>query len=410
VTLELNEAELSLLDRTLDCDAHEMAPSHMWGTIFGPNGGRIAELAEPMLRKLGDNKIFNPDRARDELDISHENVWNVRGTDAPGAFDFNRRLAVMDKMGIKRQLIFPTFALTASGFATGHERKLRVQLGLTQPTEEIHELGRAGVREYNEWVLRATKFDPDRLRAVAYVLDNGTVQDLFDQTQSLIDRGARAINLASGSPPGGVSPADPALDPYWAMLEKRNVPAVLHVGNEHGFLKSSVWGRAPAFAPGKVVSTELGLEPYSFATLHLAASHFVTTMVLGGVFERFPGLRFGVIETGCIWFGPMAESLDMWARDVYSVRLKPFISMLPSQYLARNVRVTPFNNFEPIAEHLRRYPHLQDCYCYSTDYPHIEGGKNIKAVFAEKVKPLGYEVMEKFFAKNAEWLMPDDPS
>ena len=403
----LEQARLNILDRTLDPDGHEMAPSHLWGQIFGPSARRIAELTEPMLKKLGGNNIYNPDLKDDSADITHDNVWHIRGTGAPAAFDFNRRLAVMDAMGIKRQLIFPTFAITASVLATGTEHTLRVQLGLTLPEAELRELGRSGIEEYNDWVIRATRYDSDRLRGVAYVIDNGTVDDLLKQTRRLIDAGARAINVRSGTPPGGVSPADSSLDPFWSMVEQLNVPVLLHVGNEYGFLKSSVWGKASAFAAGKVQSTEIGLEPYSMSTLHLAASHFLTTMILGGVFERFPRLRFGVIETGCLWLGPLAESLDMWARDVYSVRLKPFISMLPSEYLARNVRVTPFNNFEPCEQHLARYPNLQDCYCYSTDYPHIEGGKDIKEVFAQKVAPLGYDVMEKFFVTNAKWLMPD---
>ena len=33
---------------------------------------------------------------------------------------------------------------------------------------------------------------------------------------------------------------------------------------------SAEWKNAPAFAPGKVESHEIGLEPYSFAVLHLA--------------------------------------------------------------------------------------------------------------------------------------------
>jgi predicted TIM-barrel fold metal-dependent hydrolase len=403
----LEKARLNILDRTLDADAHEMAPSHLWGKVFGPSGGRIAELTEPMLKKLGGNNLYNPDLSGDSAEITYDNVWQIRGTGAPAAFDFDRRLAVMDAMGIARQLVFPTFALTASLLVTGTEHTLRVQLGLTLPEGELRELGRRGIEEYNDWVIRATRRNPDRLRGVAYVLDDGTVPDLVRQTLRLLDAGARAINVRSGTPPGGVSPADSSLDEFWRMLEQRNVPVLLHVGNEYGFLKSSVWGKAAAFAAGKVQSTELGLEPYSMSTLHFAASHFLTTMILGGVFERFPRLRFGVIETGCIWFGPLAESLDMWAKEVYSVRLKPFISMLPSDYLARNVRVTPFNNFEPFEVHLARYPNLRDCYCYSTDYPHIEGGKNIKEVFAQKVAPLGYEAMEKFFVTNAQWLMPD---
>jgi predicted TIM-barrel fold metal-dependent hydrolase len=135
--------------------------------------------------------------------------------------------------------------------------------------------------------------------------------------------------------------------------------------------------------------------------------HFVQVMVLGGVFERHPQLRYGAIEVGSNWLAPLAENLDMWAVH-YEKRLSSLLSMKPSEYIARNVRVCPFNIglFEPVWEHLERYPNLQDCYCYSTDYPHTEGGVDIARKFYEKVAPLGDEVVEKFFVKNAEWILP----
>ena len=81
----LEQARLNILDRTLDPDGHEMAPSHLWGQIFGPSGRRIAELTEPMLKKLGGNNIYNPDLKDDSADITHDNVWHIRGTGAPAA-------------------------------------------------------------------------------------------------------------------------------------------------------------------------------------------------------------------------------------------------------------------------------------------------------------------------------------
>src|SRR5258708_19280735 len=41
----------------------------------------------------------------------------------------------------------------------------------------------------------------------------------------------------------------------------------------------------------------------------LFRSHFISMLVLGGVFERFPSLRFGAIEVGGGWLGPLAERL-----------------------------------------------------------------------------------------------------
>jgi predicted TIM-barrel fold metal-dependent hydrolase len=66
--------------------------------------------------------------------------------------------------------------------------------------------------------------------------------------------------------------------------------------------------------------------------------------------------------------------------------------------------VTPFNNFEPIEEHLARYPHLQDCYMFSTDYPHFEGGLDIQRVLEQKLSAFDDEVQAKFFRHNAEIL------
>jgi predicted TIM-barrel fold metal-dependent hydrolase len=401
-----SDSGVTLLDRTLDADAHEMAPSHLWGEIFGDAAARIATLSEPVLKKTGANDFFNPDVFGDVEEITEANVWNIRGTRAPGAFDMSRRLAVMDVMGIQRQLVFPSYALFANHLYVGNEAKLRDHFKLTLPEAEIRELGLAGLAEYNEWVVRESQVAPGRIRPVAYLHPGTEVEDLYERTKALIDRGVRAINLPAGDPPGGRSPASTELDPYWEMLAERDIAVLVHVGGEGGLLKSAEWGRAPAFKPGKVESHELGSEPYAFATMQFAISNMLTVMTLGGVFERHPTLRFGAIELGAGWLGPLADNLDMWARDVYATRLKPFISMLPSEYLARNVRVTPFNNIEKVEDYMARYPHLQTSYCYSTDYPHIEGGTDIKRKFWERISPMGPDVAENFFARNAELLLP----
>jgi predicted TIM-barrel fold metal-dependent hydrolase len=385
-----------------------MAPLQFWGPIFGPAAGEIADQITDCLKLQKGNDFYAPDLLGDLTEINEDSVWNVKGTSAPGAFDFQRRLDVMSEMGIVRQLVFPSFAIFASMLKIGNEFQVRNFLGMKGPIEEIRELGDTGLTEYNDWAAATTKANPDRLRCVAYVMDNGTVDDLVAQTEALIAKGIRAVNIPHGVPPGGVSPADPAMDEFWAMLEKHNVPLVTHVGNEQGLFASGVWKKnVPAFALGKMQSIELGLEPYSFATLHFTGAHFLTVLILGGVLERFPNLRVGMIEQGSSWLGPAADSLDMWARDVYYKRLESHISMLPSEYINRNVRVTPFNDFEPVARDFARYPNLADTFCYATDYPHVEGGKQSKEKMYVQVAALGEEIVEKFFVRNAELILPE---
>jgi predicted TIM-barrel fold metal-dependent hydrolase len=406
MTAGLDERPIALMDRLLDVDSHELVPSHLWADVFGPSAGRIAEVSEPFFRKQGAATNFaNPGYPGDVMDITHDNVWQVRGTAAPGACDFSRRTAVLDIMGVERQLVFPSYGLVAEQLTDGNDFILRDHVESTLPVAELREIGRKGLDEYNEWAVRTSQLNPDRIRPVAYLYHAQSVAELFAQATDLVGRGVRAVHLSSGHPPAGMSPAHPDLDPLWALLEANDIPMLLHLGG--GFsLMHEAWGRAPAFLPGKVESHEVGLEPYTFSVLHFSPCNYLSVMILGGVFERFPRLRFGVLELGAHWLGALAETLDMWARDVYSTRLKPFISMLPSEYLARNVRVTPFNNIEPIDEHLRRYPHLVDCYCYSTDYPHIEGGLDSKRVLYDRVAPLGDDIVEKFFVTNAELLLP----
>jgi predicted TIM-barrel fold metal-dependent hydrolase len=129
-------------------------------------------------------------------------------------------------------------------------------------------------------------------------------------------------------------------------------------------------------------------------------------MVLGGVFERHPDLRFGVIELSASWVGPLAERLDMWADKMFASRFRENLSMRPSAYIARNVRVTPFH-FEPLARYLDRYPHLSDVYCYSTDYPHFEGGQDSKRAFADALSGVSADLRDKFFYRNGAFLLPD---
>ena len=131
------------------------------------------------------------------------------------------------------------------------------------------------------------------------------------------------------------------------MLAEAKAPITLHLGTEHGLLKDIRWpAHVPQFASSSTSTVEFNIEPYRCSILHLQADNFLSTMVLGGVFERHPDLRFGVIECAAHWIGPLAEQLDLWSGQFRS-RMERHLTMLPSDYIARNVRVTPFH-FEPV--------------------------------------------------------------
>ena len=102
-----------------------------------------------------------------------------------------------------------------------------------------------------------------------------------------------------------------------------------------------------------------------------AQQSLLISMIMEGVFERFPTLKVVMIEAGLSW----AASL-MWRMDKHWLKLKqetPHLKMLPSEYLKRNVWLTT----QPIEEPEPRI-HLAetidwigwDRILFATDYPH----------------------------------------
>jgi 4-hydroxy-2-oxoheptanedioate aldolase len=51
-------------------------------------------------------------------------------------------------------------------------------------------------------------------------------------------------------------------------------------------------------------------------------------------------------------------------------------------------------------------PHLSSRYCFSTDYPHIEGGTDVKRKFVQMLSPFGDEIVQRYFVKNSALLIP----
>ena len=86
----------------------------------------------------------------------------------------------------------------------------------------------------------------------------------------------------------------PEFDPIYQMAERLDVPLAVHSG--------------PA--------VELGLDHVqSFAGVYPLSHPFaqmqqLTSMMIYGVFERFPKLRVAYLESGCGWVPYLADRLD----------------------------------------------------------------------------------------------------
>ena len=250
-------------------------------------------------------------------------------------------------------------------------------------------------------MLRWTVAGHGRLRPTA-LLNLTTIEGAITEAERMAAGGARAVFIQDGIAPGGRSPAAPEVDPLWALLAEAGLPVTLHIGGQEGFFGSQAWPEADLLRPGSF-STGEPVGPHMLATMHLAAQNYLSAMIYGGVFDRHPTLRVGVIELGAMWVGPFVDFLEDRLR--LSRRLREGLQRRPTEVFLDQIRVTPFY-WERTARQIERYG-MANIYAFSTDFPHPEGGTDPIGHMATVISPLGDKALEDFFIHNAELLLPE---
>ncbi len=141
----------------------------------------------------------------------------------------------------------------------------------------------------------------------------------------------------------------------------------------------------------------------SYMAIPYAPMQTLATLVFDGVMDRFPALRWGVIELGASWVPGWMRSMDSAAEAFRrnETRLQS-LSALPSEIVRRQVRVTPYPH-EPagwIVEHCGAEVPM-----FSSDYPHVEGGRNPLKRFEASLGGCSDEVRQAFYCDNFTDLM-----
>lgn len=357
--------------------------------------GWLPAFADPDVREqLGELGLASAGAGAAELMSSLPSLWEQhrrqdldasvlagpKGWMAPGALDSGVRTRVLDALGIDAQLVFPTFALAQ--FA--RSRDLDVRYG--------------GARALNR-AMQAFCADDPRLKAVGYLPldDPDRAVDVLDEA---ITSGIAAIWVPSEAA-GDVSPAHVRLDPVWARLADAGVPFVLHVGG--GKLLPKPFHDNGRPRPKDWLGGGENLRAKDFPVLHHSPERFLCCLAIDGTFERHPGLRGAAIELGASWVPGMLRNLDHAHRSF--AKFEPDLQalpLLPSEYLRRQVRFTPFP-FEDTRWLLEQCG--PDLFMFSTDYPHPEGGRRPFEVFGEALEGFPDTTRDNFFWRNGAELL-----
>jgi predicted TIM-barrel fold metal-dependent hydrolase len=305
---------------------------------------------------------------------------------ALGAFNSADRSKAMDLLGFRKQLVFATHSV-AMPFSPSSKIDPRLRYG--------------GARAHNRHMADFCSAD-DRLMGVAIIpLDDPDLA--MAELKQVLTSGLEAVWIPH-RPSGDRSPGHVDLDPFWATLAEAGLPFLLHVGGAPLQL-AKAWmnnGRPPTkdwLGGGENLRTK------DVALLHEGPEAFLTMMVLDGVLERHPGLRGASVELGAGWVPELLRRLDWvvkhWSRNDANLQ---GLSRIPSEQITQQLAFTPFV-FEEVGLFIDQSN--PDLYLFSSDYPHIEGGRNPIGRFEASLGDRSEDVREKFYAENFLRIFPD---
>lgn len=369
----------------LDADSHIMElpgfldpyiEDSMRGRLKGGTGSALAPMFDKVTER---HEARLADAAK--RTIAEERLLTDKGWMAMGAFDPAERAHVVDLLGFHGQLVFAT---VATAWFMGRDLDLLY----------------AGSAAHNRALADFCSDDP-RLLPVAFVPLNDTDRAVACLTEA-IELGAGAVHVPSTAA-GDRSPTHPDLDPFWGLLADSGVPFVLHIGGGGRLLD-------PRFHDnGRPVSDHLGggenIRSKDFLAISNSPALFLGSMILDGMFDKFPTLRGAAIEEGAAWVVSWLHQLN-YAQRAFKRTEEPLqkLELTPTEYVHRHLKFTPFAG-EPVGWMMEQAG--DDLFMFSTDYPHPEGSRDPIGKFEDAMGGVSDEARDRFYFGNmAELLGP----
>ena len=341
-------------------DGHAEPPPEVWKDYLEP------ELHDALPAALEDNEkyvqllgLFSnfPPELLEVIDT--DGVWASGGR--RGALgDVDRRLLEMDREGTAAETVYWGDPQAMHPFAPAFRAYSQ-------------ELYAAGSRIYDRWAADAFGSAPDRLYLVGDPGAGVDVDAMVEELKWTADHGFRGAFVPGMFARSDLPPLyDDSFDPFWAILQERRMWAVCHAGfggRERVFAeKIEEAKRKAAEGTGIDILDQLNNKSKDFFHRGYEPLQALWQLMLGGVFDRFPDLRFILTEVRADWIPTMLAHLDAAfdrARADLPARRRP------SEYWGENClqSVSFVHKCEVDMRHDIGIANIT----FGRDYPHPEG-------------------------------------
>ena len=336
--------------RVISADSHMTEPGDLWlqrlDRKFRDDAPRVVKNEKPSgapyifvgpgIHPLTVAGVFAAGRSGNEL---REHMKHGYEAARPSGWDPVERLKDQDLDGVLAEVLYSSLGI--------------VLLNMKQP-----ELQMACLRVYNDWLAEFCAHSPNRLIGIGlYPL---TALPDVSEIERCAKKGLKGI-LILATDDNDLPYSDERFDPLWRAASASGMPISLH--------KPLVSGMS--LTPAMPTAADLQIH-----VIHVV-EQCITSLVYGGVFERFSKLQVVSAENDVGWIPNWVHRLDHVHSKVANARQLP---MKPSEYVRRNVWAT-FQD-DPLGPATWKF-FGEHNYMWASDFPHAD------STFPNSLKTIG---------------------
>jgi predicted TIM-barrel fold metal-dependent hydrolase len=267
----------------------------------------------------------------------------------PASYSARERLELMDSIGVTAQILYPNVL----GFGGQNAVKVDAELRL------------ACVQIFNDAMAEFQAESGQRIFPMA-LLPWWDVELSVREIERIQAMGLRGININSDPhtfqrPDGGHLPdlSSPYWDPMWEICQALDIPVNFHIG---GSEQSMDWYGQQGW-PGMHGDRRAALGG---AMLFINNGRVLGNIILSGLLDRFPRLRFVSVESGIGWVPFLLEAIDHEYHEVAINAGK--LQKLPSEYFKTNFHACFWFERRDLSHTIKRVG--VENVLFETDFPH----------------------------------------
>ena len=359
--------------KVFDTDAHVEESEETFASLDAEDRPRVIEGAKrafwliegrtfPRLSGKGVHTFGSPHVRREAGHVDPERRARVESQELR---DPKARLQDMDHEGIEVSVVFPT-------------------MFLVWPLADSPALARALCRSYNEWIAAKCAASGGRIRWVA-TLPLPDVEGTVEEVRRAKKLGACGVMTLGTA--GPLKLDDRRLDPFYAAAQENALPVCVHVG----------WSYPPI--------SDLYDNVYETMITPFVLPIFMgfSSMLIGGVLERFPRLKVGFFEAGVEWVPYWLDRMERFYKQPPGGSKKSDLpARNPREYVQAG-RVYFSCELDEARIAMVSEAIGDDCIVYSSDLPHAHRVFDAIQLFRDR-KDIAEPTKAKILANGARFF------